>query len=278
MSAPTDDAAICAAMVRDFDFPRYAAALFAPIEKRRAMLALAAFDLDIQRIPDLVSQPLPGEVRLQWWTDALEGTEHGGVTGHPVAAEVLRAIDTNGLPRAPLLALIAAHKFDLYGDPMPTCAALEIYCDDICGSLIGVNAALLSNDGDAGDAIHEAGRALGLTRILSRLPHDVSHHRCFLPDDLMTAHGVTRHQVLAGDDTPQLRAARDAMIATARRHLQNTMIALKNCPKAIRPAFLPLATLSRELDALQTLPSFALTPPPSRLRVLTSQWRMMRRL
>ena len=277
MSTAQDNAAVCAAMVRDFDFPRYAAALFAPPEKRRGMLALAAFDLDIQRIPDQVSQPLPGEVRLQWWTDALEGTEHGGVSGHPVAAEVLRAIDTHGLPRAPLLALIAAHRFDLYGDPMPTCAALEIYCDDICGSLIGVNAALLSNDADAADTIREAGRALGLARILTRLPHDAAHGRCFLPADTMADHGVTRHQVLAGEDTPGVRAVRSALIAAAQTGLERTQSNLKTIPRAIRPAFLPIATLGRELDALEKLPPFALASPPSHLRVLASQWWMMRR-
>ena len=39
-----------------------------------------------------VSQPLPGEIRLQWWTDMLAGAGHGGVEGNPVAAELLLAI------------------------------------------------------------------------------------------------------------------------------------------------------------------------------------------
>jgi phytoene synthase len=277
VSAPQDDAAIVATMVREFDFPRYAATLFAPVEKRRAMLALAAFDLEIIRIPDHVSQPLPGEVRLQWWTDALEGNEHGGVAGHPVAAELMRAIEDHALPHVPLLSLIEAHKFDLYDDGMPNSAALDVYCDDTVGSLVGLNALLLAGGPySLGDGMREAGRALGLTRLLTRLPHDAAHRRCFLPDDAMAAHGVARHQMLAGEDSPALQAVRNDLIATARRYLETAVAGLKARPATCRPAFLPLANLMRELDALDGLSAFAVAPSSSRLRVLASQWWMMR--
>ena len=60
--------------------------------ERRALLALYAFNVEIVRVRDQVSQPLPGEIRLQWWSDMLAGQAHGGVEGNPVAAELLRAI------------------------------------------------------------------------------------------------------------------------------------------------------------------------------------------
>ena len=75
--------------MRSHDFVRYASALFVPAEERRALLALYAFNVEIFRIRDQVSQPLPGEIRMQWWTDLLAGTAHGGVEGNPVAAELL---------------------------------------------------------------------------------------------------------------------------------------------------------------------------------------------
>ena len=74
-----------------------------------------------------MSQPLPGEIRLQWWTDMLAGAGHGGVEGNPVAAELLLAIRNCGLPVERLSRLIDEHQFDLYNDPMPTMAALEGY-------------------------------------------------------------------------------------------------------------------------------------------------------
>ena len=68
-----DAAAFCADLVRSARFPRYASTLFAA---GRAS-PRAAGDLRLQcrdsRVRDQVSQPLPGEMRLQWWTDMLAG-------------------------------------------------------------------------------------------------------------------------------------------------------------------------------------------------------------
>ncbi len=74
----------CAELVRSHDFARYASTLFVPADQRRALLALYAFNVEICRIRIQVSQPLPGEMRLQWWTDMLAGAgawRHRGQSG-----------------------------------------------------------------------------------------------------------------------------------------------------------------------------------------------------
>src|SRR5579859_6092899 len=107
MSGDTEDAAsFCADLVRGHDFVRYASTLFMAAAERRALLALYAFNVEISRVRDQVSQPLPGEVRMQWWSDLLAGAAHGGVEGNPVAAELLLAIRSYGLPLEPLSRLI----------------------------------------------------------------------------------------------------------------------------------------------------------------------------
>ena len=125
-----DSAALCADLVRTHDFARYASTLFLPQAERRALLAVYAFNVEISRVREQVSQPLPGEMRLQWWTDMLEGAGHGGVEGNPVAAELLQTIREFRLPVEPLSRLIEEHQFDLYNDPMPSMAALEGYVTD----------------------------------------------------------------------------------------------------------------------------------------------------
>ena len=79
-------------LVRTHDFARYASTLFMPSDLRRALLALYAFNVEISRVREQITQPLPGEIRLHWWTDMLAGVDHGGVEGHPVAAELLLTI------------------------------------------------------------------------------------------------------------------------------------------------------------------------------------------
>src|SRR5215813_704949 len=143
VQASRDSAAFCADLVRRHDFARYASTLFGPADERRALLALYAFNVEILRIRDQVSQPLPGEIRMQWWTDLLAGSGHGGVEGNPVASELLLAIRTYGLPAVPMSRLIEEHQFDLYNDPMPTLAALEGYAHETASALFTLAARVL---------------------------------------------------------------------------------------------------------------------------------------
>ena len=143
MSGEGDAASLCADLVRSHDFVRYASTLFVPPAERRAMLALYAFNVEIVRIRDQVSQPLPGEVRMQWWRDLLAAVAPGGEEGNPVAAELLLALRIYGLPTEPLLRLIDEHEFDLYNDPMPTLAALEGYVHETTSALFALVARLL---------------------------------------------------------------------------------------------------------------------------------------
>ena len=103
-----ESAAFCADVVRMHDFARYASTLFLPQVQRRALLSVYAFNVEISRVREQVSQPLPGEMRLQWWTDMLEGAGHGGVEGNPVAAELLQTIGEFRLPVEPLMLLVVA--------------------------------------------------------------------------------------------------------------------------------------------------------------------------
>ncbi len=137
-----DAAAFCAELVRSHDFARYASTLFVPAAQRRALLAVYAFNVEISRVREQVSQPLPGEMRLQWWTDMLAGAGHGGVEGNPVAAELLLAIRNWRLPVERLSRLIDEHQFDLYNDPMPTMAALEGYINDTSSALFSLGAGI----------------------------------------------------------------------------------------------------------------------------------------
>src|SRR5206468_8904817 len=174
-AAPAADtaAAFCADLVRSHDFPRYAATLFTPAAERRALLALYAFNVEIVRVRDQVTQPLPGEIRLQWWTDMLSGQVYGSAEGNPVAAELLRAIRDFGLPVEPLSLLADEHQFDLYNDPMPTMAALEGYLAATSSALFDLAAQVLGPPSEAvGHLSRHAGLAQGIVQVIANLPRD----------------------------------------------------------------------------------------------------------
>lgn len=125
--APTENLDVCLATLRDTDRDRYLACLLSPADRRNALAALYAFNAEIARIRDSVREALPGEVRMQWWHDLLEGSPHGDSQSHPVASALLETIERYRLPRPVLSNMIEARIFDLYDDPFEDRNALEGY-------------------------------------------------------------------------------------------------------------------------------------------------------
>jgi 15-cis-phytoene synthase len=281
MSDADDDkgaADFCMELVRSHAFASYASALFVPPAQRRALFALHAFNVEILRVREQVSQPLPGEIRMQWWTDLLAGSGHGGVEGNPVAAELLLAIRNAGLPVERLSRLIDEHQFDLYNDPMPTMAALEGYTNDTSSALFSLAAKIAGWQSDDIDHLaRHAGLAKGLAQVIATLPLDSSRRQLFVPLQLLEQHECTMEEVFAGNETPRLRAALDQLIAEARKHLDAALALLASVPPQVRPVFLPLALVARDLKRMSRADSNPFVPHvSSRFRTLWTLWRASR--
>lgn len=281
MNAAASDrgsSAYCADLVRTHDFARYASTLFMPPDQRRALLALYAFDVEIARIRDHVTQPLAGEVRLQWWTDMLAGQGHGGVDGNPVAAELLIVIRDWDLPITPLSRLIDEHQFDLYNDPMPTVAALEGYVNDTSSALLGLAARIAAPPSVVTDHLaRHAGLAEGFARVIAMLPFDASRRRLFLPAQLLLERGASIEDVFAGQETPKVRGAIDQLLKEAQQHLDAAFALLADVPPEARRVFLPLAVVRRDMRRMTRADSDPFRPqPPSRLSTLWTLWRASR--
>jgi phytoene synthase len=269
-----DDAAFCAELVRDHDFARYASTLFVPPPVRRALLALYAFDVEINRVRDSVTQPLPGEIRLQWWIDMLAGKAHGGVQGNPVAAELLGAISNCGLPVEPLSRLIKEHAFDLYNDPMPTMAALEGYLNDTSSTLFAQAARIVApQSGEIEYLARHAGLAQGISRVIANLSRDALRRHLFVPQEVLEMHGSSPEEVFARKETPELRAALDRLLGAAQLHLKTAFTLLPDVPAEVRPVFLPLALVRHDLARMSRADTDPFKPQiTSRLRILWTFW------
>lgn len=276
--APPDTVTFCADLVRSHEFPRYVATLFAPAAERRALLALYAFNVEIVRVRDQVSQPLPGEIRFQWWTDLLAGHVHGSAQGNPVAAELLRAIRDFDLPVEPLSRLVDEHQFDLYNDPMPTMAALEGYLAATSSALFALAARIMAPPSDAVEHLaRHAGLALGIVQIIANLPRDAAHRQLFLPQQVLARHNCSTEDVFAGKETPTLRAVLNQLMGEAQQHLTRALSLLAEVPASVRPAFLPLGQVRTDLKRLSQPGRNPFAPQPaSRLRALWTLWRASR--
>lgn len=114
----------CSDLVQRRDEDRWLASRYAAADRRGALVALYALHLELARIPASVSEPPLGEIRLQWWRDAVEEVRSGvRVRAHPVVA-AMAATDTLRFAEEFMPAIDARARL-LYGEPFATAAAFE---------------------------------------------------------------------------------------------------------------------------------------------------------
>jgi phytoene synthase len=238
--------------VRAADHDRYLSALYAPADRRDALFALYAFNAEIAGVRDRIHEPLPGEVRLQWWRDVInaDGPEE---TGHPTADALRATIGANHLPKAAFENMLEARIFDLYDDPMPSRTDLEGYCGETAAALIQLAAMVLDPVAASGFAelAGRAGCAQAITGLLLLLPLNRRRGQCFVPVDILTAAGTTPEEFVKGEGGAAAERAVAAMIALAREHLNAFEKGAPALPVALRPAFLPLALTRAYLDKME---------------------------
>ena len=113
----------------------FIASLFAPAEHRDALYALYAFNVEIARVREVAREALPGEIRLQWWSEVSAGERGEEARANPVAAALLATIERYRLATDKLTDLIEAHRFDLYDDPMATgCRSRNLRQQNVLGA------------------------------------------------------------------------------------------------------------------------------------------------
>lgn len=261
---PAAPDAISDAAVRDAarsnDYDNYLAALLAPREVRRDLIALTAFRGEVARAVETVSEPIMGEIRLQWWRDALVGMRTGTSTGHPVADAFAEAIARHKLSDQAILGILDANTRALEPDFPVSEEELEAYLRESDATALKLAAQILSVDMNDGvcELANAAAQANGRVRLLRALP-------------LMLSHGRQPFSAPHGD---WVQAAGPVMHA-ARAWLKEARLRAVAAPRGLYPALLPLALVEPYLAALQELgPNIA--RQKAEIFPLTRVWRLWR--
>ena len=183
----------CGQLVREQDADRFLLAQFAYAEHREALYALFAFNHEIAKTREVVSETRLGLIRLQWWRDAIaEIFEGETVREHRVVealAEVVRVYD---LEREPFDSLIYAREFDLE-DVLPSdLEGFLNYAAYTHSPLMDLVTCVL----DAGnDPVQPIAVNYALIGILRATLSFAKQRRCYLPQDLLTERGVYLNQL-----------------------------------------------------------------------------------
>lgn len=225
------DLSYCAMEVRNQDWDRFICTLFAPTEYREALFSLLAFNVEIARTREVVSEPMLGEIRLQWWREAIdkiyalkETGDGGEIKGHEVLTNLSEVINKFGLSKDLIGKLIDARSLDLTNDPPADEAALLAYANDSSAVLNELQLGILCQ-GQPGDedllreCVRDAGIAWALTGLVRATLSMSRFGRIMIPQSLLDLNGAQSADILARQFNPEVSLAVKAMCELSRQHI-----------------------------------------------------------
>ncbi len=242
-------------MVRRLDRDRFLCTQFAPAERREALFALYAFNLEVARIPELVHEPILGHVRLQWWRDTIAAIYEGEPPAHEVAAALTGAVRDYGLTRGYFDRLLEAREFDFGGAPPEDMDALIAYAGATSATLNFLALEILDDGGasDARAAAQDSGRDVGiawaLTGLIRAVPFHAQGGRVYLPRSLLARESLRTVDVHGF--SPGLAKVIEEVAEAARGFLASARSHERNAPDWARPVLLPGVLASSYLTRIE---------------------------
>jgi phytoene synthase len=198
-----------AALVRRHDPDRFLTALFAPPDRRDALLALYAFNHELARAREVASEPPLALIRLQWWREVVEGE----AKRHEVATPLSEAIAAGTLRPSTLLPIIEARETEVY-------AEFETFADWRAWLLAGAGgvavAAAAALDAPDPEAARPFGAAYGIAGLLRATGMLATQGVCLLPRDVLARHGLSAEAFIDAPGADPARAALAELVEAGR--------------------------------------------------------------
>jgi len=251
LPASQSDLSACGALVRESDPDRFFGTLFAPSVRREALFALYAFNNELARVAESVSEPMLGEIRLQWWREALDGIEAGTPRRHDVV-EALASAWAEGLHRPWLDIMIDAQAADLSTEPPQSIDQLEDYGSRTAGLLMRQAAVLLDDRLPDHDALFDdAGAAVAVSGLLRSTTVLAQQGRVVIPQETLEARRLEPRDILKGEFNNRISEAVKPICQQVEIRLKRARKAARKLPKSLVPAFLPLSFAAHDLLTLR---------------------------
>ena len=165
--------AYCSDLVRKYDSPSFTLSHFVQPHARPAYLAIRAFNIEISRLPDIVSNSMIGQMRHQFWRDTINKTFDGNPPEEPVAVLLAAYIHDTGikLNKTWFQKIIFAREAALTRPGYTNISALESYAESTFSTLLYLTlSALPLNSLTADHVASHVGKAAGIAAVLRGVP------------------------------------------------------------------------------------------------------------
>ena len=234
-----------------------------PADRRAAIFAVYAFCRTVDDIADDDPDRARRQAGLAEWRREVDAI-YAGKPRHLIARALLGGVQSFGLRRADLLAIIDGMEMDADGPIVaPDRATLDLYCDRVASAVGRLCVSIFGEPGDAGMAVaHHLGRALQLANIARDVDEDARIGRVYLPRDLLERHGIPATPPLGIMAHPAFPKAWREFAALAAAAFASSEEALKRCDRrAMRPARIMMEVYRRNLLRMMALSDSAVADP-----------------
>ena len=186
----------CGQTVRDYDRDRFLLSLTARPALRCALWALFAFNYEISRTREVITETQLGLIRLQWWRDNIDAIYKGGEPfGNPALVDLAAAIRAHDLPQADFEALLYAREFDLEGVIPSGMAGLENYADFTTTPLHRMALKILGQAA-AENILRDVSAGYALTGLIRSIPFHEAQGRRYMPEGASVEDVLRRAETL----------------------------------------------------------------------------------
>ncbi len=242
----------CASATKKHDYDRFLITLFAKSEIREDLYSLYAFNHEVAKIREAVSEPMLGEIRLQWWREAIEGIAEGKPRNHEVVLPLNAAFHRHGLTADMFMRVIDARAADIYDENPAELSDFESYLGNTSGNLMEIAAWMLGErEQRVLSLTHDLGLVWGLIGTLRALRYQISLNKLSLPQDLLDEYGVSKRELFSMEATDGIRAMVGALCQNAERYLKQIADEKSTLSKDVRSLFLLTALSHSYLNMIK---------------------------
>ncbi|EFI27201.1 hypothetical protein CC1G_15026 [Coprinopsis cinerea okayama7 len=195
-SGIANPAAYCKDLVRKHDYESFLTSPFYPKAKQDAYFAIKAFAVELATVQENVSNSMIGQMRMQFWKDAIKDIGTGKSPKHPIALALLRASETANLPAYHFKRIIDARTAELETPSHLTIETLTSHAESTSSTVLYLLLSLLSLPSSAlSHAASHLGVAQSFTTLLRALPYHATKGRMVIPAEITAKHGVNQEEV-----------------------------------------------------------------------------------
>jgi NADH dehydrogenase [ubiquinone] 1 alpha subcomplex assembly factor 6 len=208
-----------------------------------AYLAIRSFNIEVARIPDIVSNPTVGSLRMQFWRDTINATFDAQPPAEPVAILLASVLANYKMNKSWFMRLISTRERTLTHPGFTNLGELETYAENTYSTILYLTLSAYPLKSLTMDHLaSHIGKAAGICAVLRgfpllAFPSPPTHHSnpasalaqlppsnrqgvITLPLDVMSASGVREEDVYRkGGAAPGLKDATFAVATRASDHL-----------------------------------------------------------